>query len=632
MVMPWIACQAQMLAGSAVPISYPGTIELDVDARDTRHRIMTVHETLPLPAVDGDFVLLFPKWIPGDHAPSGPIDRLAGLVLRVDAVRLDWQRDPADPFAFHVRLPPGARQLDVDLSFLAPIGDVRDGAVMTRDIIAVKWLYLLLYPAGYPVAGIRVHAQVRLPGDFRWTTSLTPDPGAAADRPTFAPVSLSTLSDSPLYAGAFVTQVDLDAVAGRVRLTLLADHPERATITNEQLAWHRALVREAVALFGYRPFPHYDFFVTLSAPFGINGLEHRESSEVFLDPDAFADWQSKWDSRYLVAHELVHAWNGKWRVPDGLDARDFNTDLRTDLLWVYEGQTQYWAKVLTARSGLWTAQQARDDLAVIAAHYSHYPAARWRALADSMHDPVVNARGSDEWRSWQRSEDYYDEGVLLWLDVDTLLRSHSHGKVTLDDAARAFFAGGADSAAMKPYGRSDVVDSLSRLDAFDWEEFFAERIDKIDRWDPLEGIRRGGYDLVFDDRPAPLCTAEYARRGLYCFSSSIGLTVAAEGTIESVDWEGPAFRAGLAPGMKLIAVDGQSFSPERLLASIIVASKSPRPIAITAQDLTQVEEFSLPYHDGPRYAHLVRNGQTPASLDAILRPRAPVRGGNGGDR
>jgi len=619
------AWAASASAVDAPSTSYPGIIELDIDARDTHHRIIGVHETLPV--AGGDFVLLYPKWIPGDHAPTGPIDRLAGLVLRADGTRVDWYRDAVDAFAFHVELPQGTHELEVDFQFLAPIGDSHDDAVMTRDLVAVKWLYLVLYPAGYSTGDIRVHAQARLPTDFRWATSLKPDAESAAERPSFAPVPLSTLGDSPLYAGAFVRQAELNgAEREQVRLTLLADRPERAAITPEQLAWHRALVRETHALFGYWPFAHYDFLVTLSAPFGINGLEHRGSSEVFLDPDSLTEWQSTWDSRYLVAHELVHAWNGKWRVPDGLVAADFNTDLRTDLLWVYEGQTQYWAKVLTARSGLWTAQQARDDLAVIAAHYSQYPAAQWRALRDSMHDPVVNIHGSNEWRSWQRSEDYYDEGVLLWLDADTLLRAQGHGAHSLDEFAAAFFAGGAQTLPLKPYRRADLVDSLRQLDPLDWEGFFAQRIDRVGRWDPLEGIRRGGYELVFDDQPGPTCTAEDARRGLHCFSSSIGLTVATDGLIESVDWEGVAFRAGLAPGMKLIAVDGATFSPERLLAAIVAARQSTQPIAVTAQDIDRIEDYALPYHDGPRYPHLARQGSGPASLDAILRPRAVQTG------
>ncbi len=602
------------------PTSYPGTIELAVDARDTRHRVMAVHETLPVQG--GDLELFFPQWIPGDHAPSGPIDRLAGLIFVADGRRLEWQRDAVNAFAFHVRVPDGAHELTIDMNFLAPIGDTHDDTVMTRDIIAVKWLYLLLYPAGYRATGIRVHAQLQLPAEFRWASALTSEPGASADRPSFTPISLATLADSPLYAGDFLTQVDLaGGDGGRVRLSLFADRADRAVLSAEQVSEHRALVREADALFGYRPFPHYDFFVTLSAPFGIDGLEHRESSEVFLDPDSLTQWQSKWDSRYLVAHELVHAWNGKWRIPAGLASTDFNTVLHTDLLWVYEGQTQYWAKVLTARAGLWNEAQVRDDLAVIGAQYADYPAARWRTLGDSMHDPVINPRGNDEWRSWQRAQDYYDEGELLWLAVDTLLRSDSHGARTLDDAAKAFFAGGTDPLVRDTYRREDIVEALHGLDPIDWGAFFAERIDRVARWDPLEGIRRGGYELVFDDRPGPTCTAEDARRGYYCFGSSLGFAVSADGVLANVAWEGPAFRAGLAPGMKLTAVDGLVFSPEHLLAAIVAAEKSPQPIVLSAQDLDRVEQFSLAYHKGPRYPHLRRRGEGPASLDAILQPR-----------
>jgi predicted metalloprotease with PDZ domain len=505
---------------------------------------------------------------------------------------------------------------------------VRSGATITRDIVAVKWPYLVLYPAGYPAATLQVHAHARLPEGYSWVSSLTQeaqhgDSSSGAGEISFATVALDTLIDSPLYAGSHMRQFALDAAAAQpVRLTVFGDRAQRTELTPEQLTSHRALVHEADAVFGSRPFAHYDLIVTVAAPFGIDGLEHRQSSEIFLHPDAFADWQTTWDSRYLLAHEFVHAWNGKWRMPAGLISTNLNTDLNTDLLWVYEGQTQYWAKVLSTRSGIWSKQQMHDDLAVVAAQYAHLPARAWRPLQDSTLDPVINPRAETEWRSWQRYHDYYDEGSLVWLDVDTLLRSRSQGKRSLDDFARAFFAGGADSPEPKGYELTDVIAALNRLQPYDWQKFFEDRVTLVGHWSPLEGIRRGGYDLVFNDQPGPACTAESARRGLHCFTSSVGLTVDGDGILESVEWNGVAFRAGLAAGMKLLSVNGMAFTPDALMSAIVAAQKSPEPIEIVAEDQDHVDVLQLPYHLGPRFPHLVRIPGTADWLGASLQARA----------
>jgi predicted metalloprotease with PDZ domain len=616
-----VAC-LRFAPSQAAPIS----IELSIDARDVRHRIISVQETIPVAAGTTQIVLLFPKWIPGDHAPDGPIERVAGLAIQAKGMSLAWRRQASDVFAFKVQVPADADHLDVKFQYLAASADVRSGATITRDIVAVKWPYLLLYPARYPAAAIQVHARARLPDGFSWVSSLTQEPhgaATAAGEISFVPVSLETLIDSPLYAGSHMRQFALDTAALQpIRLTLFSDRAQRTEMTSEQLAWHRALVHEADAVFGSRPFAHYDLIVTLSAPFGIDGLEHRQSSEIFLHPDSFTDWQATWDSRYLLAHEFVHAWNGKWRMPAGLHSADLNTDLNTDLLWVYEGQTQYWAKVLSTRSGIWNTQQMHDDLAVVAAQYVNLPARTWRPLLDSTLDPVINPREETEWRSWQRFQDYYDEGSLVWLDVDTLLRSRTQGKHSLDDFAREFFAGGADTPTPKSYELTDVIATLNHILPYDWRKFFEDRIALVGQWNPLEGIRRGGYDLVFNDQPGPACTAESARHGLHCFTSSVGLTVDGDGIIESVEWDGVAFRAGLSAGMKLISVNGVAFSPEALLSAIVAAESSPASIDIVAQDQDHVDLLHLPYHGGPRYPHLVRTSGTADWLDASLQPRA----------
>lgn len=612
-------------APTRATLSQSPTIELAVDARDVRHRIIGVHETIPISGAAPEVVLLYPKWIPGDHAPDGPIGRLAGIGIQADGVSVAWYREAANVFAFHVPVPPGTNRLDVTFQYLAPSANVRDGALITRNIIAVKWPYLLLYEAGHPPESLQVHAQVRLPEGYSWTTSLLPEAPVegATDQIAFVTVPLDVLVDSPLYAGIFTRQFALDAAISQpINLTLFGERAEQVAMTSEQLAWHRSLVREADALFGSRPFAHYDMMVTLSASFGIDGLEHRQSSEIFLHPDYVRDWGATWDSRYLVAHEFVHAWNGKWRVPAGLHVQDLNTDPRLDLLWIYEGQTQYWAKVLSTRCGIWSARELLDDLAVVASQYASLPARSWRTLLDSTLDPVANPRGENEWRSWQRFQDYYDEGSLIWLDVDTLLRTRTQGRRSLDDFARVFFAGGSDPTQSKSYDLTDVIAALRGILPYDWETFFLERTAQIGHWNPLDGIHRAGYKLVFNDQPGPTCTAESARRGLHCFTNSVGLTVSGDGMIESVEWNSAAFRAGLSAGMKLISINGLAFSPELLLSAIVAEQSSSTAIEIVAQDQDHVDTLSLAYHDGPRYPHLVRDEGSRDWFAAILQPRS----------
>lgn len=610
---------ARQAADSASP-----PIELAIDARDVRHRVIAVHEIIPVVGAPSEIALEFPKWIPGDHAPSGPIGRIAGLVIQANGIAVAWRRVASDVYTFHVPVAPGVTKLDITFQYLGPSADVRGGAVITRNIIAVKWAYLLLYPSGSSTLTLPVHARARFPDGFTWTTSLAPEARAenSAYAPSFAPVALDTLVDSPVYAGAFTRSFVLDAMPKQpVHLTLFGERPDQLEMTPEQLTWHRSLIREAVAVFGSGPFAHYDLLATLSSPFGIDGLEHRQSSEIFLNPDYLTDWAATWDSRYLIAHEFVHAWNGKWRVPGGLRSPDLNTDLHLDLLWVYEGQTQYWAKVLSTRSGIWTMQQMLDDLALVTAEYARLPARAWRTLLDSTLDPVINPREEIEWQSWQRYQDYYDEGSLVWLEVDTVLRSASHGKHSLDEFARVFFAGGADTIQSKSYELADIIAVLRGIMPYDWESFFRDRIALLGHWDPADAVRRAGYDLVFNDQPSPTCTAERARRGLHCFNSSIGLTVDNDGLVDSVEWNGIAFQSGLSAGMRLMAVNGSKFSPEVLLSAIVAAESSPNAIEIVSQDQDHVDTLRLPYHGGPRYPHLLRISGSTDWLGPILRAR-----------
>jgi predicted metalloprotease with PDZ domain len=478
------AAAAHGVAAETPPIAeardtpYPGTIALAVDATDLTHAIFRAHETIPV-AGPGPLTLFYPKWLPGDHAPTGPLDKLAGLAVSANGKPLAWTRDPVDVYAFHLDVPADAAALDVDLQFVSPVS-ARDGRVMmTTRMLSLQWNDVMLYPAGYYARRIGVRASVTLPDGFIPETALPRAPGAGRTI-AFEPVSLETLVDSPLLAGRNVKTVDLDP-DGPVRVTLdmVGDDARDLAITPQQIVLHRALVRQAYRLFGARHFDHYDFLMSVSDHLGDIGLEHQQSSEDGVSATYFTNWDEGADDRDTLAHEFVHAWNGKFRRPADLWTPNFNLPMRDSLLWVYEGQTQYWGYVLAARAGLMTRQDALDAFALTAAVYGRRAGRTWRPLEDTTNDPLIAMREPLSWPSWQRSEDYYAEGQLLWLDVDTLIRQGSGGRRSLDDFARAFFGGANGLSPPSTYDFDDVVAALNQVRPYDWAGFLRER---LERW------------------------------------------------------------------------------------------------------------------------------------------------------
>src|SRR5436190_7118210 len=419
-------------------VPYPGTIQLRVDATDIDHRIFTIHETIPVRGGQ-PIVLLYPAWWPGHHSPVGRADMLAGLTVHAGGKRVEWVRDPVDVFAFHVNVPAGAEGLDVDFQFTSPIEPNEGRIVMGPDMLRLQWTSTTIYPAGYFARDINVQPTVRLPEGWQFATALEPQSKNGVET-TFKAVNYETLIDSPILGGRYFRSVDLDpGGAAAVHLDLVADKPEQLEMTPEQLEAHRALVQQAYKLFGSHHYGHYDFLFALSNQIGGIGLEHHQSSEDSAVAGYFTDWDRSADARNILPHEFTHSWNGKFRRPADLWTPNFNVPMRDSLLWVYEGQTQYWGYVLAARSGLLTKQQALDAIALTAATYDHRVGREWRTLQDTTNDPVAALRRPLPWRSWQRSEDYYSEGQLIWLDVDTLIREQSGDRRSLDDFARAFF-------------------------------------------------------------------------------------------------------------------------------------------------------------------------------------------------
>jgi predicted metalloprotease with PDZ domain len=603
--------------------AYPGEIQLSVDATDLTRRIVRVHESIS--GIAGETVLLYPKWLPGTHSPEGPIERVAGLRVTAQGASVGWTRDPVDVYAFRVHAGPGIKAIEVDFDYLSPphtaVGDIE----ISRDLLFIPWNDVVLYPAGYFVRQIPVVATLKLPAGWLSATSLDSAVAAGAQT-TYKRVSLETLIDSPVYAGRYAKRLELDPGSpAPVYLDLFADHPESLEVKPEQLEAHRALVRQAYKLFGSRHYAHYDFLYSLSDQVFQEGLEHQQSSENGTDPETFTDWDKTAYERDLLAHEYTHSWNGKFRRPADLWVPSYNVPMQNSLLWVYEGQTQYWGEVLAARSGLRTKQQTLDALAETAAYYETQSGRHWRSLQDTTNDAIIDpGRSPLGWTNWQRFEDYYSEAELIWLDVDTLIRERSQGKRSLDDFARAFFGINDGSVTTVTYTFADVVKALNAVEPYDWAAFLRERLDAIGKPPPLDGLRRGGYKLVYTDTPSDYLSSSDAQSKHTDLLYSIGIELNNKeqaGTVSEVVWDGPAFKANLTRGMQIIAINGVAYDADVLKEMITAAKSAGSPIELIVKHDDRYLVVHIDYHDGLRYPHLERDTSVPARLDDILTAR-----------
>jgi len=604
--------------------AYPGTVELHVNATDVAHRVVHVHEMVPVTG-GKELVLLYPEWLPGTHMAQGRnrINKLAGLMIAANRSPVAWTRDTCNIFAFRVAVPSSATVLDIDFDYLSPdAGQSGPGAraEISSEMVALEWPSVVLYPAGYYASRIAVEASVTLPDAWQFATALD----RAADGATpaqFKRASLETLIDSPVFAGRYAARWELDAGStAPVRLNAFADRPEqlKAKDLDGYLGHHRALVQQAYKLFGAKHYDHYDFLVMLSEHIAHGGLEHHRSSEDMTTADYFKDWDKATVARDLLPHEYVHSWNGKFRRPKDLWTANYNHPMGDSLLWVYEGQTQYWGKMLAARAGLWNKEQALDSLANTAAYFQAQAGRRWRSLQDTTYDELIAPRFLPQsWLSWRRGEDYYDEGVLLWLDVDTLIRELSQGQRSLDDFARAFF--GMDDGGLGPklYTFDDVTAALNAVQPYDWAKFLRERLDALDR-DPLDGITRGGYKLAFTDTPGKFFESIEKLAEITSFVYSLGVSLDKGGKLRGVLWESPAFKAGLSPGMQIQAVNGMTYSAERIKDAVKESKATAAPIELIVKDEDHFRVLQIDYHGGARYPHLERAEGTPARLDDIL--------------
>jgi predicted metalloprotease with PDZ domain len=596
-------------------------IALEVDARQASRGLQTVRLAIPVQA--GPLTLLYPKWIPGNHRPSGPVNSLAGLQVSAAGKPIPWQRDAVDMFAFHVDVPAGVSTLDVGFELLASLGAQAPTSdrKATDALLVLQWNRLVLYPAGVPADQISFRASLRLPEGWQHASALRTE-SAAGGKLAFAPVPLTTLIDSPVLAGRHFRRIELGGEPA-VRLNIAADSEAALAIMPAAEQGFRNLVSEARALFGAVHYGGYDFLLSLTDQADSSGLEHHESSDNWVaerslvDPDAFRAMAS------LLPHEYSHSWNGKYRRPAGIATPDFNVTVQPDLLWVYEGLTEYLQQVLSARSGVYSRQEYLDDWAYSAAEMELHKGREWRSLQDTARAVQLMRGQPQDWLSRRRGVDYYTEGALLWLEADVLIRRLSKGKRSLDDFCRTFHGGTSSGPAVVSYSFDDVVQALNAVQPFDWAEFWRERLERTRPGAPVEGIEGGGWKLVYADEPTVMQKAYDAAGKRIDLRHSLGFALGAEdGVIADVIPGSAADAAALAPGSVLVAVNGRKWSRALLDDALRASAAAPVAIALLVQNDDVFSTRVLQYQGGARYPRLARIEGARDVLADIARPRA----------
>nr|WP_295786088.1 peptidase M61 [Rhodoferax sp.] len=595
---------------------YVGTITIDVDLTDLDRRIMEVRETLPVKP--GPLTLLYPRWLPGKHSPAGAVTTMAGLQITANGKPVEWTRDPLDVYAFHLQVPSGVSALNIAFQHLSPVTPAAGRVVMTQEIIGLQWNTVVLYPAGHYASAIQTQVSAKLP--VGWQAASALDVAKRdGDRVTFQPTNLERLVDSPLWAGKYTKRIALDAVnKAPVYLTVFADSPSKLEATSEQIAAHQQIVLQADALFGARHFARYEFLLALSERFSSIGLEHSESSENGLHANYFTEWKKTLGARNVLPHEYTHSWNGKFRRPVDLWTPNFNVPMQDSLLWVYEGQTQYWGFVLAARSGMVPVADALESLAMTAAGLDGRAGRAWRNLQDTTNEPIVSGRGHQDWSDWQRREEYYNEGQMVWLDTDTKIRELSQGAKSLNDVAKAFFGVEGGRVTTLTYNFDEYVKELNAVAPFDWSGFLRQRLDTHSGATLLDGITRGGWKLVFTDKQSEFAKANETSQRTTDFYYSLGFGVDKDGKITGVKWGGPAFNAGLTGSMQLLAVNSDSYKAE-LLRDAITKARDGTGLELLVKFEDRYKTVRIDYRDGQRYPKLERMVGTPDRLTEILK-------------
>jgi len=606
--------------------AYPGTIALNVDATAAATKLF--HAAMTIPVKPGELTLLYPKWIPGEHGPTGPVVDLTGLKFSINGQPLAWRRDDVEMYAIHLTIPVGAQFLEATLDYTSPEegGIYTGGATASAKLAVVSWSALLLYPAGYNAEKITYQASLRVPEGWRIGTALPLNVQSGVTY-QFENASLYTLVDSPVIMGEYLKVVNLANPPGTppVEMDVAADSRAALEFMPGVEEHMRLLPVEAYALFGSTHYRNYHFLLSLSDHVAHFGLEHHESNDTRVPERTLSHDDAYKVMSGVIPHEYVHSWNGKYRRPAGLDTPDYEQPMKTDMLWIYEGLTEYWGDVLMGRTGMWAAERYRQNLAEVAAMLDNRAGRTWRPLGDTAVSVQTLNDGRAAWTNWRRSVDYYEEGELIWLEADMVIRKQTGGQKSLDDFAKLFYGQpslkGSEAPAFKPYTMDDLVNALNQVAPYDWRKFLNDRIWSTAPHAPLGGIEAAGWKLIYTDKADDLLRTREGERRYVDVTYSIGLQVAFDGTIVDSAFFKPAAQAGITPGMKLIAVNGRRFNEEILRDAIRMAKNSPQPIELLIQNAEYFKTYKLDYHEGEKYPMLQRNDK-PDSLTEIIRPHA----------
>jgi predicted metalloprotease with PDZ domain len=610
-----LLCAPTLLQAQKTPI------QITADLSEVPRKLY--HAEVDIPVKPGPVSLTTPKWIPGNHRPTGPVDEITGVVFTANGKVLSWRRDDEDLYQFHVTIPAGVTTLHAHLDCIVT-------ARLSPQLAVLEWEKLMLYPANTPVKEIPIQPSVKVPEGWGIGTALTPTDGYDPQHPKgglthFAATTVEQLEDSPVITGEYFHEFALaPEVTPKHYIDVVADSAQDSQLRPALLTALSNLVRETGAAYNSRHYNVYHFLLTLSDVAGGEGLEHGQSSDNGVGEKGFSDAAHQLAESDLLSHEFTHSWNGKYRRPFNLYQTDFAKMQEGSLLWVYEGMTQYLGNVLAARSGLKSQEQYRDMLAASAANLDYKPGREWRSTEDTAIAASILRGGNPAWSNWKRGQDYYQEGELFWLDADTTIRKLTDNKKSLTDFLHIFLAkGGNTGPLIVTYNRDELIADLNEVVKYDWAKFMQDRIDAITPHADLAGIEQGGYKLVFTDKPtksARTIASTGGRRGGIDVWYSIGIRVNGEGNITDVRWNGPADKAKLFPGQKIIAVNGNVFSGDSLKEAIKNAKGKTEPIHLILQGDTFVTTVDLDYHDGERYPSLVRVDGTPDYLDDITKP------------
>jgi predicted metalloprotease with PDZ domain len=584
------------------------------------------HAEVDIPVKSGPLTLITPQWIPGDHRPTGPVSDIVGVVFTANGQPLPWRRDDVNMYEFHLDIPQGVTTLHAHLDCIVT-------ARVSHKLAVLEWEKLLLYPADEPVRDIPIQASLIVPAGWGVGTALTPVSNGAWPVPAagaitkFAATNVEQLQDSPIITGEYFHEFALAPdISPKHYIDTVSDFPEDSNLSPDLLAEIANLVREADAAYGSHHYNEYHFLLTLSDVAGGEGLEHGQSSDNGVQEKGFSEPGLRLSNADLLSHEFTHSWNGKYRRPVGLYQPDFATAQQGALLWVYEGMTQYLGNVLAARSGLKTQAQYRDLLGMSAASLEYKPGRDWRDTDDTAVAASVLRDDNPAWSNWRRGQDYYQEGELVWLDADTLIRQKTNNQKSLTDFLHIFLGkGGNTGPLIVPYTFDELCADLNQVLPYDWAKFFHDRVYRIDPHADLDGIERSGYKLVFTDQPSPseklISESDKARHHneIDCWYS-LGLRVNKEGEIADVLWDGPADKGGVAPTEKIIAINSQIFSKDVLQDAIRDSKNTTQPIHLLLQADNYVTTADIDYHGGERYPSLERIPGTTDYLDEITAP------------